>query len=376
MGEPPDQPPAMPERQRPVHRLKYVLKHVLLIIVFLSGPVMFSLAAAKSFATEDVNSCQDTTRDTPWDWADAKLRLTFDENESQKGDGWIRVIGDRDALEMAAFTVDKQKIRLHSASWPVQPKAGSELFFWSPDEVAKYVEQSRDEADKDEDWKSKLRRDLHRAQWIARDSVWHWDHPDGKEVLDALSSKNDEAAARQLAIWRVLDGLNPKSYSSSGLTETISRRAQELVELAAYYAEENGERDLATASVGAWAARKAGQVLVKADIRLSSGDEVPNEPLTFDFPGGRVLARTNEHGEVCMSLPDTIGETPPTVVVRWERYVRAGSYFGGLNSGIAAKGAEEHMDRTRALAGRPFVGITLNGYRAIDELTLPIPPNE
>ena len=132
MGEPPDQPLAMPDRQRPLHRLKYVV----LIFVFLSGPVMFSLAAAKSFSAKDVNSCQDTTGATPWDWAAAKLRLTFDENESSKGDGWVKVIGDRDALELAAFTLDKQKIRLLSASWPVQPTSGAELYFWSPDEVA------------------------------------------------------------------------------------------------------------------------------------------------------------------------------------------------------------------------------------------------
>lgn len=372
MGEPPDQPPVMPDRQRRRHRLKCIV----LIFIFLSGPFIFSLAAAKSFAARDVNSCEDTTRATPWDWAEKKVRLTVDQNESKQGYGWVKVIGNRDAEELAAFTVDKQKIRLDSASWPVQPKASGEMYFWSPNEVADHVGESRNQAGRGEEWTSKLRQDLYSAQWIARNSVWDWNRPDGTGKVAPLLVKDDEAAARQLAIWRVLDGLDPKSYSGSGLPEKISRRAQELVDLAAHHAQENRPLDLATASLGAWSGRKADQLLVKADVTLTSGEKVPNQALTFDYPGGRVLARTNEHGEVCMSLPETLGETPPTVVVRWERYVPAGSYFGRLNWGIAAKDAEKHMDPTRALPGRPFVGITLNGFRTVDQLTLPIPPNE
>jgi hypothetical protein len=370
MGEPPGQPPAIHSRQRRLDRLKYLG----LVLVVLSGPMVFSLAAAKSFAAKDVDACQDATQETPWDWAAERLRLTFDQKATDESNGWAGVVGDRNADELIAFTTDHQKVRMHSASWPVQPKANAELYYYSPGEVVDFVEQSSDQGDGQEEWTNELRRDVLRGQWIARNSVWHWNHPDRADVLDALSDKDNEAAARQLAIWRVVDGLRRKSYS--GVSEEISRRTQELVEFAAHYAPAEEEMDLGTASLGAWSARTASQVLINADVTLSDGTKVPNQPLTFDFPGGRVLAHTDRNGRVCVSLPETSGEMPPTVAVRWERYVPAGSYFGTSDEHVAAKGADEHMDRSRALDGRPFMALTLNGFRATDQLTLSIPPRE
>lgn len=369
MGEPPGQPPATPRRRHPLHHLRYLA----LVIFFLSGPVMFSLAAAGSFTTKNVDACQDKVLETPWDYAASKSQVTFD--ESVVGDGWGNVIGDRDATELAALTVDQQNIRLHSASWPVQPKADAKLYFYSAGEIADLLEQARDEADTDEEPTDDLRRSLFRAQWIAKNSLWNWDYPDRPDKLQALPSKHNEAAARQLAIWHVVDGVGPESYSA--IPPEISRRAQELVELANYYTPPDGEQELGNATVGAWSARGDGQLLIKALVGRSDGTDVPNQPLTFDFPGGRVLARTNQSGEVCVSLPETIGETPPTVAVRWERYIPPGSFFAAQSfDSVAVEGADADMDATRVLANRPFVAVTLNGFRDIDQLTLSIPPRE
>jgi Thioester domain len=273
MGEPPGLPPTTPRRRRPLHHLKYLG----LVIVFLSGPVMFSLAAAGAFTatTKDVDACQDAAQKTPWDWAATKSWAIFD--ESAAGDGWHNVIENRNATELTALTVDQQKLRLHSASWPIQPKADAKLFFYSAEEVATLVEQARREADRDGKLRGELRRDLYRAQWIAKNSVRDdWTLPDRADSLKKLPNKNDEAAARQLAIWRVVDGLDPNSYSA--VPDDISRRAQDLVELATHYTPVGGEpeRDLGTASVAAWSAR--GWSVADQRVRRPLRRNIPTEP--------------------------------------------------------------------------------------------------
>jgi len=98
--------------------------------------------------------------------------------------------------------------------------------------------------------------------------------------------------------------------------------------------------------------------------------------LTFDYPGGRVLALTDVNGSVCVSLPETIGRSPPTVAVRWERFIAAGSYFVALTEGSTPVAAGQDMDESRALPDRRFVAITLNPFRVSDQLTLSLPPRE
>ena len=364
--------PVGPERPGRLRRIR----HAMLAIIILSGPAIFTAAAVRSYATSDANACQQArSLETPWDFAATKVKLTLD--RSLTGDGLPGVAAGRDARELIAVTADQQRIRLHSASWPVQSRPDAELFLYSPNEVIDRIMDYSAANRRDRPiLVDELSLDLYRAQWIARESAFDWDRPweDGK--LFPLGYKVDEAVARQLAVWRVVDGLAIATYDQY-IDPEIARRADDLVDLSAYYAPEQGELDQGSASLGASSTRSRGQVVISADVATSDGTPLPHQTLTFDYPGGRVLALTDSAGKVCMSLPETIGETAPTVAVRWERYIPAGSYFAALSTdSVPVDDASQAMDESRALPDRRFVGITLNSFRVADQLTLSLPPRE
>lgn len=352
------------------------LRQVLLVTVILSGPAIFFGSSMRSLSVTAVNPCSSAPyRDTPWDFTGRKLKLTLDERFL--GDGWTEAAAGRDANEFMALTADQQQIRLHSASWPLQPEPGAELYLYSADEVVERVMDFSASGRKvAELLQDELRRDLYRAQWIAKKSAFDWDRPweDGKLV--PLAYKDDEAAARQLAIWRVVDGLSTGTYQGQ-VTREIVRRSEELLELSAYNAPEQGylDHDQGAATLGASSIRWHGKVVIGATVGTSDGTKLRLQPLTFDYPGGRVLALTDDSGSVCVSLPETIG-SPPTVAVRWERFIEAGSYFVALSEGSRPAAAGWDMDQRRALPDRRFVAITLNPFRVSDQLTISLPPRE
>lgn len=369
MSAPETPPPATPGLRSLLRRLGPIRRfgHLALVVILLSGPAIFAVTGIQSFATSEANACKAAPySETPRDWVARRVKLTLD--QSLERDGWLNLVAGRDATELVALTADKRKVRLHSASWPVQPKANAELFFYSANEVGDRIERSSD-------LRSKV--SLYHAQWIARNSPWPWDSPRKDGKLGPLAYKTNEAAARQLAIWRVVDGLSIKAYDQRAPVE-IRRRAEDLVQLAASYPVKDPELDPGRASLGGWTTRQHDQVVVSADVTTLVGGRrigLPRQPLTFGYPGGRVLALTDDDGAVCMSLPETIGQMPPTIAVRWERYVPAGSYFVALSSGSTpVAGATGYMDKSRSLSDRRFVGITLNPFRVADELTLPLPP--
>lgn len=173
-----------------------------------------------------------------------------------------------------------------------------------------------------------------------------------------LTRPADDAAALQVALWSLADGL-----ASSTLNEISSDRVRNRIAVlltgasaGALPLDAGGPAVLTAEAFSRGHIHELKVMVVGAGVGTRTlGRGLGGQRLRVEFPGGSVWGRTDSEGQACFAVPRTT-RSQSTARITWPRVIPAGALYAG--PGHMRTGLKAQYDHRRFVPDRDYVVLT------------------